>query len=202
MRVKVGLKGSKIIYAAVAAAIIAAVAVVFYVAGFTMGVQEAYKRAREEVYMEAWGSSYMRGFSEGNRTGFEEGYKAGYNKGFADGYEKGAADAAGRSYTLRDPTFSELEEFLKNDETETLRWSPEGYSPVDLAAKLKENAAKAGLRCGLALVYHEAGLSILNCFNTVDKGIVYVEPWNDRTFTLKPGDYYVQWRVLKITIIW
>lgn len=202
MNVKVLFRNPKTGYLLVAATVLVIVAFSMFFLGFNMGVKEVYRRAYEEVYMEAWGSSYMYGFSEGNRTGYEDGYKAGYKKGFEEGYKAGVIDAVGRSYTLRDPVSIELEEFLEADETETLRWSPEGYSPIDLAAKLKENAAKNGFRCGLAIVYHEAGITVLNCFNTVDKGLIYVEPWSDRMFTLKLSDYYMQWKVLKITIIW
>jgi len=170
--------------------------------GRIQGTSAAYEKAKGEVYMEAWGAGYVEGFREGNQTGFSQGYEAGKAEGYGEGYRQGVEDGAGRGVSLRDPAYSEVEDFVKRDKTDELRFSPEGYTFLDLAAKFKANAMASGFRCGLAVFLLDNGVAALNCFNTTDEGMVYVEPWSDRIFTVKPGDFYGAGKVLKITIVW
>lgn len=174
--------------------------------GRMQGASEAYpaacQRARSEVYSEAWGAGYVEGYREGNRTGFSRGYQLGREEGYGEGYRKGLEDGAGRGVSLRDPAYGDVEDFVKLDKTDELRYSPEGYTFLDLAAKFKANAMEAGFRCGFAIFLLDNGVAALNCFNTTDEGMVYVEPWSDRIFTVRPGDFYGSGKVLKITIVW
>lgn len=170
--------------------------------GASESYSTAYQHARNDVYSEAWGAGYVEGFKEGNRTGFSQGYELGKGEGYEEGYRKGVEDGAGRGVSLRDPAYSEVEDFVKQDRTDELRFSPEGYTFLDLAAKFKANAMASGLRCGLAVLFLDNGIAAVNCFNTTDKGLTYVEPWSDRIFTVRPGEYYGSGKALKVTIIW
>ncbi|MEM3467071.1 MAG: hypothetical protein QW566_11425 [Candidatus Jordarchaeales archaeon] len=170
--------------------------------GSSEAYSAAYQHARNEVYNEAWGAGYVEGFREGNRTGFDQGHQLGKGEGYEEGYRRGVEDGAGRGVTLRDPTYGEVEDFVKLDKTDELRYSPEGYTFLDLAAKFKANAMTSGFRCGLTIFLIDNGVAALNCFNTTDKGMVYIEPWSDRIFTVRPGEFYGSGKVLKITIIW
>ena len=170
--------------------------------GASEAYSAAYKRAEADIYNEAWGAGYVEGFREGNRTGFDQGYEFGRSEGYEEGYRQGVEDGAGRGVTLRDPTYGEVEDFIECDKTDELRFSPEGYTFLDLAAKFKANAMTAGSRCGLAMLFLDNGIAVVNCFNTTDSGLVYVEPWSDRIFSVKPGEFYGAGKVLKITIIW
>lgn len=170
--------------------------------GASEAYSAAYERAEVEVYSEAWGAGYVEGFREGNRTGFSQGYELGKGEGYEEGYRKGVEDGAGRGVSLRDPTYGEVEDFVERDRTEELRFSPEGYTFLDLAAKFKANAMTSGFKCGLTIFLLDNGVASLNCFNTTDEGVVYVEPWSDRIFTVRPVEFYGSGKVLKITIIW
>ncbi|MDW8023848.1 MAG: hypothetical protein RMJ15_08965 [Nitrososphaerota archaeon] len=170
--------------------------------GRMQGLSASYEQAKKEVYSEAWGAGYVQGFMDGNVSGFTQGYRSGRNEGYREGYEHGVEDGAGRGVSLRDPAYSEVEEFVKLDKTDEMRFSPEGYTFMDLAAKFKTSAMAAGLRCGLTVLLLDNGLAVLNCFNTTDKGMAYVEPWSDRVFTVKPGEFYGAEKVLKVTVVW
>lgn len=196
------MKFKTVLLAVAFIAIIASSSFICFSAGFKSGFSAAYNGARSDVYAEAWGSGYAAGFNEGNRTGFSQGYDAGRVDGYEEGYRKGVADGAGRGVTLRDPAYSEVEGFVQRDKTDELRFAPEGYTFLDLAAKFKANAMAAGFKCALAIVLLDNGVAALNAFNTTDKGVMFVEPWSDRIFAAKPGDYYGSGKVLKITLIW
>ena len=162
------LKFKTLLLAALLAIIIASSSLISFNAGFKRGFSAAYDNARTCVYDEVWGSGYAAGFDEGSRTGFTSGYKAGYREGYADG----VADGAGKGISLRDPTYSEVEAFVEHDGTEELRYSPEGCTFLDLAARFKANSMAASFRCALAIMLLDSGVAALNAFNTTDKGLV------------------------------
>lgn len=199
---KLGGKVEKAVAVALATSIVAVLLFVAFEAGYMQGASSAGESVRESVYVEAWGAGYFQGYSEGNATGFQKGYNAGRADGYMEGYAKGLEDGAGRGVTLRDPSYNEVLDFVKRDETEQLRYSPEGYTFLDLAARFKANAMAAGFRCSLSIMVLDSGLGVVNGFNTTDRGMVYVEPWCDRTFTAKPGEYYGSSLVLKIVNVW
>lgn len=192
----------KAVVAALTAAIVSVLLLIAFEAGYMRGFSSASESARKSVYKEAWGAGYFQGYSEGNATGFEKGYEAGKADGYSEGYTKGLEDGAGRGVTLRDPSYCEVLDFVESDATEQLRYSPEGYTFLDLAAKFKANAMAAGFRCSLAILILDSGLAVVNGFNTTDSGMVYVEPWSDRVFAVRPGEFYGSSKVLKVVNVW
>lgn len=102
---------------------------------------------------------------------------------------------------LRDPTYSEMQEFLTCDKTD-LNERKEGlfglffsYVCVNFARDVKRNAIKQGIRCAGVVVLFEDNKSnfefhALIAFNTIDKGVIFIESQTDEEASLSPEDQY------------
>lgn len=78
--------------------------------------------------------------------------------------------------TLEDPTWSELEEFLERDDTDTIPYIEDSFDCSGFAITLRDRAWRYGMRCA----YVEIGFSreeghALNAFDTTDKGLIYID---------------------------
>jgi hypothetical protein len=87
---------------------------------------------------------------------------------------------AGYGYVLRDPSYQEMKDFLKQDETSEHEYLRDEYICVDFAANVKANAAKEGIRCAYVVIEYlgTTGHAIV-AFDTTDRGLVYIEPQYD-----------------------
>lgn len=150
-------------------------------AGFLMGSSLGYGLGNETGYS----LGYLHGYSKGNLTGYDLGYEAGYN----DGYQKGVLDGVGTGYTLRDPTFLEVLTFLANDKTDRNPYTP-WYTCINFAADVKNNAFAAGYKCGFVYIKFKDSAHAVVCFNTTNRGLIFVEPQYDQIVTLKIGESY------------
>jgi hypothetical protein len=76
----------------------------------------------------------------------------------------------------KDPTWLELEAFLKNDTTDE-RLYTSVFQCGDYAEIVHNNAEEAGIRAGLAVVYigQWDEMHGINAFDTVDVGLVYID---------------------------
>ncbi len=93
-------------------------------------------------------------------------------------------------YALRDPTYRELQHFLDRDKTDEKKYVKDGYVCVDFAAAVNNNAEAKGIRSAyVSLVYPDSGHAIV-AFQTIDRGLVYIEPQLDREVKLKVGFSY------------
>lgn len=94
------------------------------------------------------------------------------------------------SRELRDPTYQEALQFIESDQTDKNLYKEGGYTCSDFATDFKNNAWKAGYRCGYVLVFGPDWNHALNCFNTTDHGLVFIEPQEDEMVTLTIGQPY------------
>jgi hypothetical protein len=84
--------------------------------------------------------------------------------------------------TLRNPTWSELEEFLKADDTDTLPYIVGVFDCSGFGVTLRDRAWKHGIRSAYVIVEPVLGgleAHAFNAFETTDRGLVYVEPQDD-----------------------
>lgn len=162
--------------------IIACVAIGFYNLGLSQSYQIGYNDGKQKGY----NVGYEHGYNDGNITGYRLGFLKGNETGFSEGYIKGF-EATG--YNIRDPTYQEALNFIASDQTDKNQYS-ENYTCENFAADFKNNAFKAGYRCGYVIIdFPDAGHAI-NCFNTTDKGLIFIEPQCDDIVTLKVGQSY------------
>ena len=86
-----------------------------------------------------------------------------------------------------DPTFDELIAFISLDPTDTRTYIREGgnaYVCADFAEDVHNNAEAVGIRAGWVAIRFqgtEEGHAI-NAFETTDKGLIYIDCTNGRTF--------------------
>ena len=113
---------------------------------------------------------------------------------------------SGYKIELRDPTYQEALLFIESDQTDKHQYGKEKYTCVNFATDFRNNALKAGYRCGYVLVYFPATGHLtklidrpnsitnwshaLNCFNTTDYGLIFIEPQEDEIVTLTCGQPY------------
>ncbi|MFQ6094562.1 MAG: hypothetical protein ACE5NN_00315 [Candidatus Bathyarchaeia archaeon] len=139
-------------------------------------------RKYEIMYDTRYQEGYNDGHLQGNLTGYKTGYDAGYVQGVTDG--------AGRGYDIRDPTYREALEFVSFDLTDKNEYDKESYTCVNFAADFKNNALNAGYKCGYVYIQFPDSAHTIVCFNTTDRGLIFVEPQIDEIMTLTIGQPY------------
>lgn len=109
---------------------------------------------------------------------------------------------------LRDPTYSEMREFLASDKTDLNEynsnlWSFKYYDCTNFARDLKRNAIKSGIRCAYVHIELE-GIwpHDIVAFRTVDKGVMFIEPQNDEEMKVAVGGYYWSNCIKSFKIYW
>lgn len=82
----------------------------------------------------------------------------------------------------RDRRLGELIGFIRKDNLNRARYTPDRYVCTEFAVSLHDRAERAGFRCGLVTVEFERGEGhALNVFQTTDHGLVYVDCTGSRT---------------------
>ncbi len=108
----------------------------------------------------------------------------------------------------RNPSYGELMEFLRVDDTVKHEYKKPEFTCADFAEELQNNAESQGLDCGYASIKFcgKASGHAVNVFNTADLGPVYVDLTSGKTIVtrdLGPGDtYYNLGVVAKVTEYW
>lgn len=96
----------------------------------------------------------------------------------------------GYKMELRDPTYQETLQFIRSDLTDENEYKEGVYTCTNFATDFRNNALKTGYRCGYVLVFSPDWNHALNCFNTTDYGLIFVEPQDDEIITLTIGQPY------------
>jgi len=173
-----------------------------YMIGFENGNSSGYESGYQIGYASGNSSGhtvgFSQGYSEGNLTGYGIGYQSGYSQGFQNGnasgyqigYLQGVKDGVGRGYNIRDPTYQEMLDFLTTDQTDKNPYNETSYVCWNFASDLMNNAFKAGYKCGWVHLAFPSSAHAIDCFNTTDQGLVFVEPQRDDVVTLIIGQPY------------
>ena len=123
--------------------------------------------------------------------GYTFGDYEGYHRGYEQGYRIGCIEGAGSGYTLRDPTYSELMDFLEEDTTDKNEYVEGSYTCVDFVGDLNNNAENEGFRAAYVYIeYPGVRAHAVAAFETVDEGLVYIEPQYDDEVEVRPGISY------------
>ena len=124
-------------------------------------------------------------------------------KAFArEEYRRGLEEGFGHGYTIRDPTYEEMVDFIRKDRTDEREYIEGKYECRHFARDVCNNAEDEGIRCALVLVDFEEGSHAIVGFNTVDKGFVYIEPQTDEEVEIEVGKKYMGLTVKGVLIIW
>jgi hypothetical protein len=109
----------------------------------------------------------------------------------------------GANYVLHDPTYREVFQFLYNDTTNNNPYVMPTYVCRHFAMDVVNNAFANSIRCAYVWVGFENFTShAVIAFNTIDMGLVYVEPQTDSVIELFVGSTYLNAKVSEIIVIW
>jgi hypothetical protein len=145
---------------------------------------------------------YVRGYQaghEGNYTqAFSQGKDAGYQAGYESGLQAGTKlepeqKASSTEYSLQNPAYLEMKAFLAQDPTSLNKYIEDEYVCVDFAATVNNNAEDQGIRCAVVDIFYPDGYGhTIVAFDTIDRGLIYIEPQFDQEVKLVVGSSYSQ----------
>lgn len=79
----------------------------------------------------------------------------------------------------KNPTYDELVEFIKRDQTDKTPYQADKYTCFNYAMDVHNNAEAAGIRAGVVFLNQNSEWAInrhaLNVFETVDKGLIFID---------------------------
>ncbi len=137
---------------------------------------------------------FANGHGAGHAAGHDNGYSLGYLEGSADGYENGYDSGLniGRThgYNIHDPTYSEMKDFLLRDKTDENEYIPVIYECKHFVADVCRSADKENLRCAFVIIFFPEGGHACVAFNTIDKGLIFIEPMYDMEMDVEIGKLY------------
>lgn len=148
-------------------------------------------------------AAYDDGFSEGYSQSYDIAYHEAQNEAYPRGYLKAyevsvlqdTVFQVSDRVDLHNPTFDELIEFLQSDTTDENFYEVGSYVCFDFAAELNNNADAAGIRAAYVRIRAQEWAHALVAFDTVDKGLVFIEPQSDVPVDLVVGQSYPWWKV-------
>jgi hypothetical protein len=92
---------------------------------------------------------------------------------------------------LKNPTYAQAMQFVFSDKTDSQAYVVSEYNCANFSADFQANARRAGFDCGyVTLFFTDSSIHALDCFNTTDRGTIYVEPQTDELVTLAVGEVY------------
>ena len=145
----------------------------------------------------AYEDSYNNGYVQIYDVGYQEAYSEAHDKGYGKGYEIGlgtdSKEGVATRVELSNPTHKEMREFLAGDKTDSNLYITGEYNCFDFAAQLNNNAKANGIRAAYILIRSEKWRHAVVAFETVDRGLIFIEPQSDREIALvigKPFPWY------------
>lgn len=116
-----------------------------------------------------------------------------YLKGYTEGYISGTKDGAGTGYNIRDPTYAEMKAFILSDRTDLNTYNIKSYNCYDFTQEVCNNAFNQGYRAGNVYIEFAGERAHgLVCFDTVDRGLVFIEPQTDNEVNVTLGVRYFE----------
>ncbi len=86
----------------------------------------------------------------------------------------------GHSYTIKDPSYKDMLRFLEDDDTDKTEYIEDEYECIEFTTDLCNRAEEKGIRCAYVSVRFPDGRGhAIVAFNTIDQGLIYIEPQYD-----------------------
>lgn len=167
----------------------------------TIGYNVGYETAFDEEY---WGRKLVTNYTfQNEKRYFDVGvFKESCQKSYRDGSEIGRAEGQRvksqeelGQLLLKDPTYQEMKNFLEQNQTNKRAYRWEIYMCHQYSQDTVNHAKSYGIRAGYALLYFPDSRSrmwghAIICFNTTDKGLIFVEPQLDKEVKVEVGKSY------------
>ena len=107
-----------------------------------------------------------------------------------------------QTITLRNPTFEEMKDFLAKDPTSEKPFVAGTFECRHFATEVDNNAQAAGWQCAFVLVCYAQGQHAAVAFDTIDRGIIFVEPQTDDIIDIAVGGTYQNQVIAEILLAW
>jgi hypothetical protein len=174
-----------------------------YAEGYDKGYENGYISGRESGYEDGHAIGYQRGYDEGYECGHDNGYREGYNIGYTCGYDNGLELGRGHGYTIKDPTYLEMRSFIQRDQTNKNDYLKDVYTCENFAADVCNHAEEENIRCAFVVIHFPEGGHAIVAFDTVDRGLIFIEPQRDEEMEVEVGKPYGSlYTVTGILIVW
>ena len=189
--------------------LIISIIVLFVAIGISIGVSAHVNAILVDDVADARERGFEEGYTQGYEDGFMQGSEAGYQEGHRVGYEiDEVLDGGGVSayYFLYNPTYDEMREILAEGEM---------FSAKEIHDYAEINGIRVGyVRCPIARKAPEGRVYLyqLVAFETVDRGLIIIEPWTHREVKVEVGESYrgvngfppssYDDTITKMTIVW
>lgn len=162
-------------------------------------------------------------YSDGYAHGFETGYSLGYNSGHVgqakieyneqpniesefssseEVFDNQSIASTTQFIELKNPTLEEVKDFITRDPTNRNKWVRNSYECRHFATDVCNDARDAGLNCAFVLLSYDHGQHAVVAFDTVDKGLVYIEPQTNMVIYPEIGGRYEGKEIKDILIAW
>lgn len=95
---------------------------------------------------------------------------------------------------MHNPTYEEMKTFIQIDNTDRNEYK-EDFNCVQFSRYTKQNASTYGIMCHLVSIDFNCSWiynikHMIVCFNTTDRGIVFIEPQHDEEANISVGKLY------------
>ncbi len=182
--------------------------------GYTTTIGDLYDKTVAAAYEDSYGNGYAQTYDVGYQEAYTEAYDKGYDKGYEIGLETGSKERVATRVELSNPTHKEMREFLARDKTDSNPFISGEYVCSDFTAQVNSNAEAGGIRVAYVRIRSEKWGHAVVAFETVDRGLIFIEPQSDKEAKLVIGEPF-PWRsigaispltsfdpVTEIQIIW
>ena len=97
----------------------------------------------------------------------------------------------GHGYTIKDPTYKQMMSFIREDKTDKKQYIEGEYVCQNFAMDVCNYAEEKGIRCAYVSLWYPNEIGhIIIAFNTIDKGLTYIEPQTDEVVKAEIGKHF------------
>lgn len=155
---------------------------------YTSTIGSTYSDKIVAAYEDSYDNGYAQTYDVGYQEAYGEAYDKGYDKGYEIGLETGSEEGVSTRVELSNPTHEEMREFLARDKTDSNPYVKGEYVCSDFAVQLNNNAEANGIRVAYVRIRGEKWSHAVVAFETVDRGLIFIEPQSDRKVELVIGE--------------
>jgi len=184
--------------------------ILIYLDSTNSSFDERVAAAFQDAYDYGYAQTFDTTFLEAREQAFDDGYI----KGVEISRESKVAAPVSRLVKTHNPTYDELMQFLAADKTDENPYIEGEYVCFEYAADMNNNADALGIQAAyVRLRSNDWGHAVV-AFQTVDRGLIFIEPQSDAPVELVKGKPY-PWRevgatspfsasdpILQIELIW
>ena len=159
----------------------------FFIA-YTSTIGGTYSDKITAAYEDSYDNGYAQTYDVSYQEAYGEAYNKGYDKGYEIGLETGSKAGVATRVELYNPTHKEMREFLARDKTDSNPFIKGEYVCFDFAAELNNNAEAEGIRAAYVRIRSKKWGHAVVAFETVDRGLIFIEPQSDKEAGLVIGE--------------